>query len=89
MTLSPCRQEGMHEMKKAKVILMIVLSLTTLVIFLQNTRTVEVRILLLSIPMPLILLLMAVSIMSFVVGLVMAGQMLKKPKSAQKARTDK
>lgn len=65
-------------MKKAKIILIIVISLVALIVFLQNTEAVETKFLFTTVTMPRVLLLIATFIMGFIAGLVTASQVLGK-----------
>lgn len=69
-------------MKKAKVIAIIVISVLTLVILLQNTKPVETRLLFVTITMPRVLLLIVALMLGFVGGLVTASHVLRRPKKA-------
>jgi len=66
-------------MKKVKVIAIIVILLLALIVFLQNTQTVETRLLFMTIAMPRVLLLMLTFIMGFISGLITASYILRKP----------
>lgn len=70
-------------MKKVKIILMIVISLLVLIVFLQNTKAVETKFLFMTITMPRVLLLLLSFILGFVVGLLTAGYILRKPKEPE------
>ncbi len=66
-------------MKKMKIILIIIISILTLVVFLQNTKAVETKLLFLTITMPRVLLLILTFIMGFIGGLITASYILRKP----------
>ena len=70
-------------MKKAKIIIILVISLLALVVSLQNTEAVETKVLFASITMPRVLLLILTFITGFIVGLITASQVMGKPKKAK------
>ncbi len=57
-----------------------VLSVLILIVILQNTESVQTKILFFTLEMPRVLLLLAVFVGGFIVGLITAGHVLKKPK---------
>jgi len=65
-------------MKKLKIILIIIILLMALIVFLQNTETVETKLLFMTLSMPRALLLMLTFIMGFVGGLITASYILRK-----------
>ena len=67
-------------MKKAKIIIILVVSLLALVVSLQNTQAVETKLLFATITMPRVLLLILTFITGFVAGLVTASQVLGRPR---------
>ncbi len=67
-------------MKKAKIIIILVVSLLALVVSLQNTQAVETKLLFATITMPRVLLLILTFITGFIVGLVTASQVLGSPR---------
>jgi uncharacterized integral membrane protein len=67
-------------MKKAKLIIILVVSLLALVVFLQNTETVETKFLLATIAMPRVILLILMFITGFIAGLIAASYVLKRPR---------
>ena len=70
-------------MKKAKVILIIVILLLALIVSLQNTEAVETKFLLMQITMPRVLLLLMTFTLGFVGGMITTSMMLKKSGKAQ------
>ena len=70
-------------MKKAKVILIIVILLLALIVFLQNTKAVETKLLFMTITMPRVLLLMLTFVMGFIGGLIAASYILRSPDKAK------
>ena len=76
-------------MKKAKVILIIVILLIALIVSLQNTEAVETKFLFLRFTMPRVLLLLLTFTLGFVGGMIMTSIMLKKSgKPHEKAKTE-
>lgn len=74
-------------MKKAKIIVIAVITLLALIIFIQNTENVKTKLLFTTITMPQVLLLMLTFMAGFVVGLITAGHVLtKSPKSGSSSR---
>ena len=65
-------------MKKVKVIGIILVSILALIIFLQNTESVETKLLFMTVTMPRVLLLILTFIAGFIVGLVTASYILRK-----------
>ena len=65
-------------MKNAKVIAIIIILLLALIVFLQNTQSVETKLLFLTITMPRVLLLILTFIMGFIGGLITASYILRK-----------
>ena len=75
-------------MKKAKIIIILVISLLALVVSLQNTEAVETKLLFATITMPRVLLLILTFITGFIVGLITASQVLGRTrKPTAKAQT--
>jgi uncharacterized integral membrane protein len=70
-------------MKKAKIIIILIISLLALVVFVQNRQTVDTKLLFVTITMPRVLLLIITFIMGFVVGIILAGYMLRQPRKAK------
>ena len=65
-------------MRKIKLVTIIVVSVLTIVILLQNTETVETRILLAKVPMSRALLMMLIFVMGFVVGILVPTYFLRR-----------
>ena len=63
-------------MKKAKIIIILVVSVLVLVVSLQNTQSVETKLLFATITMPRVLLLTLTFAGGFIVGLITASQIL-------------
>ncbi len=70
-------------MKKAKVILIIVILLLALIVSLQNTEAVETRFLFMRFTMPRVLLLLMTFTLGFVGGMIATSVMLKKTGKSQ------
>ena len=66
-------------MSRAKIIGVAVVTVLVLIILLQNTDTVETKLLFATIKMPRALLLFITLLVGFLVGLVTAGRMTRKP----------
>jgi uncharacterized integral membrane protein len=65
-------------MKKAKLIVIIVISILAFIIFLQNTESVETRILFMRVAMPRVILLISTFLVGFVAGTITASLLLRK-----------
>jgi uncharacterized integral membrane protein len=65
-------------MKKAKLILIIVISILAFIIFLQNTESVETRILFMKVAMPRAILLISTFLAGFVAGTITTSLLLRK-----------
>jgi uncharacterized integral membrane protein len=66
-------------MKKAKMIIVLVISLIAVIVFFQNTETVETRLLFARIAMPRFLLLISTFITGFIVGLITMSYVRRRP----------
>ena len=67
--------------KVAKLIAMIVIAAMVVIIFFQNTETVETRILLATVRMSRALLLLLTFVLGFLSGLLVAGNVLRRKKA--------
>lgn len=77
-------------MKKAKVILIIVILLLALIVSLQNTEVVETKFLLMRFTMPRVLLLLLTFTLGFVGGMITTSVILKKSgKSQEKIKAER
>ena len=65
-------------MKKAKLILIIVISILAFIIFLKNTESVETRILFMKVAMPRAILLISTFLVGFVAGTITTSLLLRK-----------
>jgi uncharacterized integral membrane protein len=75
-------------MKKAKVIGIILISILALIIFLQNTESVETKLLFMTVTMSRALLLILTFLVGFAAGLVTTSYILRKStKSKEPAGT--
>jgi len=72
-------------MKKAKIVIIAIVTLLALIVFLQNTETVKTKILFTTISMPRVLLLLLTFMAGFIVGLLTAGHVLRKSPKADKS----
>ena len=70
-------------MKKAKIILIIVILLLALIVSLQNTEVVETKFLFMAFTMPRVLLLLLTFTLGFVGGMIATSIILKKSGKAQ------
>jgi uncharacterized integral membrane protein len=67
-------------MKKAKIIIILIVSLLSLIVFVQNRQAVDTKLLFATITMPLVLLLILTFIMGSILGLFIASYVLRKPR---------
>ena len=73
-------------MKKAKITIILVVSVLALIVSLQNTQAVETKLLFATITMPRVVLLALTFLGGFIVGLITASQILgRSRKSVAKA----
>ncbi|MEJ2649795.1 MAG: LapA family protein [Sedimentisphaerales bacterium] len=70
------------KMGKARIIIILIVSLLSLIVFVQNRQAVETKLLFATITMPLVLLLILTFIMGSILGLFIAGYMLRKPRKS-------
>jgi len=70
-------------LKKVKIITIAAILLLTLIVFLQNTQSVETKFLFLTVTMPRVLLLLVTFVLGFVGGLITASYVLRKPAKSQ------
>ena len=79
-----------QEMKKFKIVLIIVILLMALIVSLQNTEAVETKFLLMTITMPRVLLLLLTLTLGFVGGMITASVILRKSdKSHEKVKAER
>ena len=71
-------------MKKAKIIIILIVSLLSLIVFVQNRQAVETKLLFAKVTMPLALLLILTFIMGSILGLFIASYVLRKPRKPEK-----
>jgi len=74
-------------MKKAKIVIIAIVTLLALIVFFQNTETVETKFLFTKITMPRVLLLIMTFMAGFVVGLITASHVLRKSVKPDKSST--
>ena len=65
-------------MKKAKLIVIVVISILAFIIFLQNTESVETRILFMKVAMPRAILLISTFLVGFIAGTITTSLLLRK-----------
>jgi len=65
-------------MKKAKLVAIVIVSVVALIVVLQNTEVTGARILFWDLPMSRALLLILTFVLGFVVGVLVAGNFLRK-----------
>jgi len=68
-------------MRKAKLVAIVVISILTVIIFLQNTEPVQARLLFLEVQMSRALLLMLTFALGLVTGILVATNVLRKRKA--------
>jgi len=66
-------------MRKAKIIVILIVSLLSLIVFVQNREAVDTKLLFVTITMPLVLLLILTFMMGSILGLVIASYVLREP----------
>ncbi len=65
-------------MKKAKLVAIVIVSVVALIVVLQNTEVTPARILFWDLPMSRALLLILTFVLGFIVGVLVAGNFLRK-----------
>jgi len=65
-------------MKKAKLIVIVVISILAFIIFLQNTESVETKIIFMKVSMPRAILLISTFLAGFVAGTITTSLLLRK-----------
>jgi uncharacterized integral membrane protein len=73
-------REGLRKMGKAKIIVILIVSFLSLIVFVQNRQAVDTKLLFATITMPLVLLLILTFIMGSILGLVIASYVLWDPR---------
>ena len=68
-------------MGKTRIIIILIVSLLSLIVFVQNRQAVETKLLFATITMPLFLLLILTFVMGSILGLFIASYLLRKPRS--------
>jgi len=71
-------------MRKAKIILIVIVLLLALIVFVQNRQAVDTKLLFVTVTMPLVLLLIITLIMGSILGLIIASYVLRKPRKPEK-----
>jgi uncharacterized integral membrane protein len=77
-------REGLRKMTKVKIIVILIVSLLSLIVFIQNRQAVDTKLLSVTVTMPLVLLLILTFIMGSILGLVIASYVLRKPRKPEK-----
>ena len=67
-------------MRKTKIIVILIVSLLSLIVFIQNRQAIDTKLLFVTITMPLALLLILTFIMGSILGLVIASYVLREPR---------
>jgi uncharacterized integral membrane protein len=68
-------------MAKAKIIIILIVSLLSLIVFIQNRQSVDTKLLFATITMPLVLLLILTFVMGSILGLFITSYVQRKPRS--------
>ena len=71
-------------MRKAKIVVILIVSLLSLIVFIQNRQAVDTKLLFVTTTMPLALLLILTFIMGSILGLIIASYVLQKPRKPEK-----
>ena len=67
-------------MRKTKIIVILIVSLLSLIVFIQNRQSIDTKLLFVTITMPLALLLILTFIMGSILGLFIASYVLREPR---------
>jgi len=70
-------------MRKAKIVVILIILLLSLIVFVQNRQAVDTKLLFATITMPLVMLLILTFIMGSILGLVIASYVLREPRKPQ------
>jgi uncharacterized integral membrane protein len=73
-------REGLRKMTKVKIVVILIVSLLSLIVFIQNRQVVDTKLLFATITMPLVLLLILTFVMGSILGLVIASYVLREPR---------
>jgi uncharacterized integral membrane protein len=73
-------REGLRKMTKVKIVVILIVSLLSLIVFIQNRQAVDTKLLFATITMPLVLLLILTFVMGSILGLVIASYVLREPR---------
>jgi uncharacterized integral membrane protein len=73
-------REGLRKMTKVKIAVILIVSLLSLIVFIQNRQVVDTKLLFATITMPLVLLLILTFVMGSILGLVIASYVLREPR---------
>lgn len=71
-------------MTKVKIIVILIVSLLSLIVFIQNRQAVDTKLLFVTVTMPLVLILIITLIMGSILGLIIASYVLRKPRKPEK-----
>ena len=71
-------------MTKVKIVVILIVSLLSLIVFIQNRQPVDTKLLFATVTMPLVLLLILTFIMGSILGLIIASYVLRKPRKPEK-----
>jgi len=71
-------------MTKVKIIVILIVSLLSLIVFIQNRQAVDTKLLFVTVTMPLVLLLIITFIMGSILGLIIASHVQRKPRKPEK-----
>jgi len=70
-------------MKKTKIVIILIISLLSLIVFIQNRQAIDTKLLFVTITMPLALLLILTSIIGCIVGIILASFVLREPRKSR------
>lgn len=73
-------------MKKIKIAIILIVSLLSLILFIQNRQMIETKLLFVTISMPLALLLILTFIMGSILGLVIASYVLRESRKRDEGK---
>lgn len=71
-------------MTKVKIVVILIVLLLSLIVFIQNRQAVDTKLIFVTISMPLVLLLILTFITGSILGLIIAGYVLRQPRKPEK-----
>jgi len=77
-------KKELRKMTKVKIVVILIVLLLSLIVFIQNRQAVDTKLIFVTISMPLVLLLILTFITGSILGLIIAGYVLRQPRKPEK-----